>query len=77
MGEPAQDFVEIANRPIHDRDDSMAAAREILAKTDTSTAASIAWAVLTLVARAQARQPPTRKLTWRLSQIRKHPRGAT
>jgi hypothetical protein len=58
MGKLATEFVDAADRSHHDRDDLMAVARDIVAKTDTRIAAEIAWAVLSVVAQSQARQPP-------------------
>jgi hypothetical protein len=49
MGELAQEIAEIAaTRPLRDRDDLIKAAREIVAKSDTQTAAELAWAVLSV-----------------------------
>jgi hypothetical protein len=71
MRKLAAEFVDAANRSHHDRDDLMAVAREIVAKSSTADAASLAWAILSVVARSQARQPPSQRVTWRPSQIRR------
>jgi hypothetical protein len=42
MGELAAELIELANRSHHDRDDMIAAAKTILARTDSATAASYA-----------------------------------
>jgi hypothetical protein len=69
----AAEIIEIANRrPAYDdRDASLAAAREIIAQTGAASACEIAWAILCCVARQQARAPPTRRLTWRTTMIRR------
>jgi hypothetical protein len=72
MGELAAEIAEIAaTRPLHDRDALLAAAREIIDRSDTRTAAELSWAILSIIAQAQARQPPHARLTWRPTQIRR------
>jgi hypothetical protein len=53
MGELAAEIVAAANRSLYDRDALLAAAREIVAKSGTSAAAEIAWAILSVVAQSQ------------------------
>jgi hypothetical protein len=71
MGELAAAVVEAANHPSRDRDDALRLAEEIVAKTDSRTAAELCWAVLTVIARHQARRPPWHRVTWRPSQARR------
>jgi hypothetical protein len=71
MGELAAKIVAAANRSFYDRDDLLKVARDIVAKSSTADAASLAWAVLSVIAQAQARQPPHARVTWRPSQIRR------
>jgi hypothetical protein len=63
-------IVEAANRS-HDRDDLIRIAESIVAPTSAADAASIAWAVLLVVARLQTKTEPRRRLTWRPSQVRR------
>jgi hypothetical protein len=71
MGELAAAIVEAANRPHHDRDDVLDLAKEIVAKTDSRTAAELCWAVLSVIAREQAQRSPWHRVTWRPSQARR------
>jgi hypothetical protein len=71
MGELAAEIVAAANRPHHDRDDLLKVAEAIIAKSSTADAASLAFAILSVIARSQARTPPAQRMTWRPSQIRR------
>jgi hypothetical protein len=66
MNQLAQEIAALAHR-----DDPQTAAREVIAKSGHRAAAEIAWAILTAVAKAQAKTEPPRRITWRPSQIRR------
>jgi hypothetical protein len=71
MGELAAKIAEAANQSSYDRADLLEVAKGIITKSNTSAAAEIAWAILTVIAQPQARTTPSRRLTWRPSQIRR------
>jgi hypothetical protein len=57
MGELAAEFVEAANQSSYDRDELLEVAKTIVARTDSRTAAELSWAILSVIAQAQARNP--------------------
>jgi hypothetical protein len=69
MGELAAKIVEAANLSSYDRADLLEVAKAIVARTDSRTAAELSWAILTVI--AQAQRPPSRRVTWRPTQIRR------
>jgi hypothetical protein len=74
MGELAAEIARIAaTQSFTDRDALLSAARSIVAKSGARASAELCWAVLCVVAELQARQPPTRRVTWRPSMIRRQP----